>query len=194
MTEFKVLEAPLISREEVFRCMRSENSSDELAQLVDSAIAESAREFQYKVLYCKLKFTINDDICDFGEFSCRSRALANALHGFDTAVVFLASVGVGIDRLISRYTKISPARALALGAVGCERVEALADAFCEQLSEEYTVGKRFSAGYADLCLEVQRDIFKLLAPQATMGVYLTDSLLMTPSKSVTAFIGIKAKD
>ena len=49
---------------------------------------------------------------------------------------------------------------------------------------------RFSPGYGDLPLEVQRTLFSLLEPMRHIGLSLTDSLLMSPTKSVTAFVGL----
>ena len=51
---------------------------------------------------------------------------------------------------------------------------------------------RFSAGYGDLPLTVQREIFSQLNPDRKIGLTLNESLLMSPSKSVTAFAGIEA--
>ena len=50
---------------------------------------------------------------------------------------------------------------------------------------------RFSPGYGDVSLEVQKDFFRLL-PCQRIGLTLMDTLIMSPEKSVTAFIGIKA--
>ncbi|MBR5134836.1 MAG: Vitamin B12 dependent methionine synthase activation subunit, partial [Clostridia bacterium] len=49
---------------------------------------------------------------------------------------------------------------------------------------------RFSPGYGDLPLSVQRSVATLLGMEKTLGVCLSDSLLMSPSKSVTAFVGV----
>ena len=49
---------------------------------------------------------------------------------------------------------------------------------------------RFSPGYGDLPLTLQRDISRILNMPKEIGVSLTDTLLMTPSKSVTALIGV----
>ena len=40
---------------------------------------------------------------------------------------------------------------------------------------------------------MQRDVMEALDCGRTVGITLTDSLLMTPSKSVTAIIGMKEK-
>ena len=48
---------------------------------------------------------------------------------------------------------------------------------------------RYSPGYGDVPLEVQKDFFRLL-PCTRIGLTLMDTLIMAPEKSVTAFVGI----
>ena len=77
-------------------------------------------------------------------------------------------------------------------ALATERIEALCDVFCEDIEKEYGKTRpRFSAGYGDLPLELQREIFSVLDCPKSIGLTLTDSLLMSPSKSVTAIVGIE---
>ena len=110
------------------------------------------------------------------------------------AIIFAATVGLAPDRLVARNLVSSPTRALVFDAIGAERIESLCDAFCEdikaKIGNEKKLRPRFSAGYGDLDIEVQRDIFRLLDCPKNIGLTLTESLLMTPSKSVTAIIGI----
>ena len=82
-------------------------------------------------------------------------------------------------------------------AIGSERVESRCVAFEGEIKDELREARgeisfrpRFSPGYGDLSLELQRDIFRLLDCQRQIGVTLGDSLLMSPSKSVTAIIGV----
>ena len=80
-------------------------------------------------------------------------------------------------------------------AIGAERVEALCDAFCADVKrraaeEGLCPRPRFSPGYGDVPLELQRDIFRVLDCPRKIGLTLNGSLLMTPSKSVTAVIGL----
>ena len=49
---------------------------------------------------------------------------------------------------------------------------------------------RFSPGYGDLPLDVQKNIFPLLDCERKIGLTLNESLIMSPSKSVTAFVGM----
>ena len=52
---------------------------------------------------------------------------------------------------------------------------------------------RYSPGYGDVPLSVQKDICRELDCAKTVGITLTESLLMIPEKSVTAVIGIRKK-
>ena len=138
-------------------------------------------------LDCADYFTV-----DFGFFKVVSQSLSKNLLGCKRAIIFAATAGFEIDRLITRHSRLSPARALMLSALGSERAEALCDAFSHDMKNTYgTTRPRFSAGYGDLPLSLQKDIFKLLNPSAKIGLSLSESLLMSPTKSVTAFIGIE---
>ena len=127
-----------------------------------------------------------------------SASLRRHLAGCDRAVLFAATVGLEMDRLIARFSAVSPARALMLQAVGTERIEALCDLFCVDISRRLARDglhsrPRFSPGYGDLPIEMQRDIFRVLDCPANIGLTLNESLLMSPSKSVTAIIGVRKK-
>ncbi|MBR5296236.1 MAG: Vitamin B12 dependent methionine synthase activation subunit, partial [Clostridia bacterium] len=99
-------------------------------------------------------------------------------------------IGIGLDRLIAKYSRISPSKAILFQGIGSERVEALCDTFCNTFKEKSKTFPRFSPGYGDLSLEVQKDVFSLLNCSKNTGIFLNDNLLMTPTKSVTAFMGI----
>lgn len=182
---------PPICDSEVLRYAKGarESATEELLRL---AKEEADSGFSYRVCYTECGISVMGSTVDFGFFKTESQALAKNLSGCTGAIIFAATVGIGIDRLIMKYSRLSPARALMLGALGAERIEALCDKFCGDIkSERGNVRPRFSAGYGDLSLEVQRDIFRLLNPPAKIGLSLTDSMLMSPTKSVTAFIGIE---
>lgn len=115
-----------------------------------------------------------------------SVALTNLLRGCDNVVVFAATVGIAFDYALMRRKNASLADAQLMQGLGAERIEALCDEFCK----EYPNGtKRFSPGYGDFPLEAQRELFQILHPEK-IGIGLTESLMMTPSKSVTALFGL----
>ena len=187
--------APPINRREILRYMGCMDSSDELEALIDRAISLCEGKLTYKVCYSEFPLEIEENVCHLGFAVPESRDLAKCLNGCENALVFAATVGLELDRLILRYGRLEPSLALCLQALGAERIEALCDAFCGEMKARFaTEGKnmrpRFSAGYGDLPLSLQKDIFASLECEKRIGLTLNDSLLMSPTKSVTALIGI----
>lgn len=192
MTEFLSFAPPQIDRTEILRYAKS-FGNEVTASVLDEYIEKCEGVLNYNVGFCELKFTPDGDCCNFCDFSVKSKSLAENLKAAKRVFLAVFSVGHGIDRLIAKYSRSMPSIALIINAIGTERVEALADAFTLWLEDKTSLvaTPRFSAGYGDLPLSLQRDIFKALAPEIKMGVFLSDACVMTPSKSVTAFIGLK---
>ena len=189
--------APDVDRKEVLRYARAEGDEATLA-LLESCIAEVSDKLSYKVCYARFGIEIHGDEIDLGFARTRSHSLAKCLEGCHEIVLLSATAGFGIDRLIEKYSLISPSRAIIFQALGSERVEALCDAFCHDLALEEekngnTIRPRFSPGYGDLALDLQKDIFAALGCTKAIGITLGDNLFMNPTKSVTAIIGIKGK-
>lgn len=139
---------------------------------------------------------VEGEAIDFGSFSVRSHSLARCLEKCRSAAVFAATAGHGVDRLIRARMLTLPSEGCLLGAIGSERVEALCDLVCSHLADTAELkGKimrpRFSPGYGDLSLELQREIFSLLDCTRSIGISLGEGLLMTPEKSVTAIVGFE---
>ena len=191
----KTYAAPVVNEREIMRYAGIKTPTEELLTLIREAEAEAADVLTYKVCHCELPVSIAGGVIDFGAFRTASNDLAKNLLGCDRAIIFAATVGIGLDRLIARYGVRSPSRALILQSLGAERIEALCDSFTEDIEQSeysgYTLVPRFSPGYGDLPLEMQSEIFRILDCPKRIGLTLNESLLMSPSKSVTAIIGIK---
>ena len=188
----KLYKEPPIIEKEILRYAGIRKADFEMANLIKSCINEARGAISYRVCYCETSVSIHKSLCTFDYFSIESKSLAKNLDGCNSAIIFAATLGIGFDRLITKYSRKSQSRALIFQAIGAERVEALCDAFC---SDIVALGKsarrRFSVGYGDAPLEAQKDIFRVLDPARNIGLTLGDSLLMSPTKSVTAFIGIE---
>ena len=162
-----------------------------LDSLVSDVISEADGLLSYRVIYLTLPVVIEGDTVKLGALSTSSGDLRKNLQGCSQAIIFGATVGSGIDRLITKYGRLSPSRALLLQAYGSERIESLCDEFCKFLSSSGKILRpRFSSGYGDLPLDFQRDVFALLDCKR-IGLTLNESLSMSPSKSVTAIVGLK---
>ncbi len=182
---------PEINEKEILRYAGMKNSTTEIAEILKDCLKEIDGKLNYSVCYLKTPISVDEDI-DFKHFKVHSKDLAKNLTGYSSAIVFVATVGIEIDRLIKKYSVISPVKALLFQAIGAERIESLCNAFCEDLKGEFTkVAPRFSAGYGDFSLDYQEEIFKVLNPKKHIGVSLLESKLMLPSKSVTAVVGVK---
>lgn len=191
MVLVKTYEAPSLDVREVFRYAGG-REDDTVRKLLDDCVKELAGKLTYQVCYLPLDVRVTGDHCDFGAFGVHSANLARNLDGCERAVVFAATVGVGIDRLIAKYSVLSPAKALMFDAMGTERIEALCDTFCSDVTEKYQMfaKPRFSPGYGDLDLSFQKEIFSVLNCRKHIGLSISDSLMMSPSKSVTAIVGL----
>lgn len=162
--------------------------------LLEPCLAEARGSFRYAVCWREVPVTFSEESLDLSFVQTPSEGLRKNLRGCRRAVIFAATVGVGIDRLIAKYSRLSPTRALMMQAIGAERIESLCDAFCEDLCAQTgcLLKPRFSPGYGDLPLEIQRDFFAALDCPRKIGLSLNESLLLSPSKSVTAIVGITA--
>ncbi|MCR4703969.1 MAG: Vitamin B12 dependent methionine synthase activation subunit [Saccharofermentans sp.] len=135
-------------------------------------------------------------ICnDTEEIVLTSKSLARNLKGCCGAILLAATIGPACDMLVRRASVTSSADASIYQASGAAAIEAFLDDQNAKLEKEYEaqglfLRPRFSPGYGDLKLDHQKDWFRLLDISKHIGVELTDSLLMVPTKSVTALIGI----
>ena len=191
MVTVKNYSPPCLRRGEILRYAGAVGSDRELDGLIDECSKELLDGVRCSVCYDEFVISLSDGCVNLGDMAIRAEKFAKYIEGCDSAVVFCATIGLQVDRLIARYGRVSPARALMIDAIGSELVEGLCDKFyCELMSDGRRYLPRFSPGYGDLPLELQRDVFSMLDCQRRIGVTLGDSLLMTPSKSVTAIVGI----
>ena len=163
----------------------------EIESVMEECIEEVSEKLTYKVCYAEFDISRKNGITDLGFLQTASEDLAKNLDGCRKIVVFAATVGLELDGLIAKYGRISPVKALMFQALGAERIEALCDTFTADILSDREIKPRFSAGYGDFPLEAQKSIFAVLDPARRIGLGLNESLLMSPSKSVTAIIGIK---
>ena len=184
---------PEININEVLHYTTAKSFTNETRFILNDCIKELGDNYSPKICYIKTPVSFLYNCIDFGFMNIESADLRKNLSGYDSAVIFVATIGIEIDRLIKKYSSISPVKALMFQAIGTERIERLCDLFTDRISEREYAGNRFSPGYGDLPLTMQKDIIRALNCAKNIGVTLTDSLLMSPTKSVTAIIGTKAK-
>jgi hypothetical protein len=192
----KSYSTPPIDKIEALRYAGVRGDAPEISALLDECISEAMAHLSYKLCYAYYPISRDGGRLNLGFAEVCSDRLAAHLAECDGIILLAATLGVPFDRLIAKQSKTSPTKALLLDGLGTERIEALCDLFCREEEEKRaksgeTLTSRFSAGYGDLPLEMQKSIFKALDCEKNIGLTLGDSLLMSPQKSVTAIIGIK---
>lgn len=115
------------------------------------------------------------------------------LEECESCVVLAATLGARFDALLRQAQARDMARAVVLDACGSAGVEWACDRAEDELRARFPqrhLTDRFSPGYGDLPLDLQRPLCAALDAQRRLGLYVTDSRLLNPGKSVTALVGL----
>ena len=105
-----------------------------------------------------------------------------------------ATVVTGVDRLIARTSLTDMANAVVLQACAAAMLEEFCDEKQFEIGEELEkeglyLRPRFSPGYGDFDIGFQKSFMQMLDCAKAIGLTMTESFMMTPTKSVTAVIG-----
>ena len=130
----------------------------------------------------------------FADVTLQSRDLGRNLAGCSKVALLAATIGPQVDSLIRRHSSLNPVYASILQATGAMYIEELVDLINAEIkkiaeADGLKTRPRYSPGYGDVPLQVQKDFFRLL-PCTRIGLTLMDTLIMAPEKSVTAFVGL----
>ena len=117
------------------------------------------------------------------------------LAGAKEVGVFAVTLGMANERELRRLSLPDRLSHVLFDAASVALVERAADAAEAEMvrraaEEGLFCNWRFSPGYGDLPLETQPTLLAALNAQRLLGIALSPSLLMTPTKSVTALVGL----
>ena len=161
--------------------------------MAKQCVEEFRQVARYRACRLILPVTVEGELVDVGAFSLSSRSLAKNLSGCRQVILFAATTGAGGERLQKRTAVTSPAKAVVLDAVGTAAIEHFCDTLCRRWAVDFPgqlLRPRFSPGYGDVPLELQKTLLSCLDSHRKAGITLTQSLLMVPQKSVSALVGI----
>lgn len=183
----KYIDIPFDDRE-ILHYLEQQNAIPELDELL-SICKDKVREvIDPKLCWCELNL---DDINLFLSMA-KNTAFEEYFNNCERGILFAVTLGFDFDRLLRREEISSMTAALLIQAIGTQQVEEMCDSFCKDMQSKYRNCKaRFSPGYGGLDLSVQKKVFEFLDCQRSIGISLNESLLMSPIKSVTAFIAIE---
>lgn len=164
---------------------------ENLKEIFKECLSEYKKAASYKAVYgfTDVYQNTENESC-LGFCTICSDSLYKNLSDCDRAAVFAATAGAGVDRLILRYSKISPVHSLVTDCIASSAIEVWCDKVNEKISEGYKTKPRFSPGYGGVSLEYQKDVLSFLDAHRKIGITLNDAFMMKPVKSVTAFVGL----
>ena len=188
-----------LNREEILRYLGYKDSgiTPQIEKLLDRCESETLKIIQPKYIYKRFPVTHElSGIC-VGEtgFVLRGKDIREHLKNCNEIFLLGVTAGIELDRKIRCYMVTEPDIGVVLDSCGIQAVEQIADMAEQEIeacvsSEGYHLTWRFSPGYGDLPLDTQKELVQVLDMHRKIGVSLTGSCLMVPSKSVTAILGI----
>ena len=166
-----------------------------LAERVRALTAQAEEAAQPRTVSRVFPLTfLGGDKLALGPLAVESAALGKNLAGCEEVILFAATLGVGVDRLIARANAGRVSDAAVYQAAGAALIEEVCDLAWEDLrrageAEGWHLRPRFSPGYGDFPLACQGELLSALRAPETIGLTASDAMLLLPSKSVTAVMG-----
>ncbi len=171
---------------------------ENVAELIRQCERELEDMAAPKACWREFPMAIREHVVDMTCLQTTSKSLERNLKDCERILLFGATLGSRVDVLLQRYGRLQMSKAVVLEAASVTMLESWCDWKNELLRREFQekgwyMRPRFSPGYGDFPLECQRGVDRALELGKRIGVTLTDSLLMVPSKSVTAVMGLSRK-
>jgi len=168
---------------------------DRTMDLIEQSFTELEQVAQIRGVYQYFACNVEKDEVYVGKMQIKSKDLAKNLKGCREVAMLGVTLGIDVDRLIRRYMVADMAKAVACQACAAAFLEEVCDEQQEKIEKEKAeehlhIRPRFSPGYGDFDIHHQKDILRILDTHRKIGLSMTDSFMLTPTKSVTALIGI----
>ena len=137
----------------------------------------------------------NNMVASNPPFFVEGNVIQKHLAGSERVVFLAATIGEAAEEAVTRhFNEGRYAHSVLLDAAATAAVEQTCDA-CESMlrpqfaKEGFSMRWRFSPGYGDWDIHAQPGLLRL-TQASTIGISLTESLMLCPRKSVTAVIGL----
>lgn len=144
-----------------------------------------------------LSFSDNGIVLENTPLVLTGNAIKKHLKGCSKVVLLAATLGIEADKAIKRRQVSDLASALATDSLASAAIEQVCNLAEDEIKEKVKplyMTWRFSPGYGDLPFSLQKTLLTVLNAQKIIGLTVTDSLIMLPSKSVTAIIGLSEQE
>lgn len=195
----KSIHVKSLNRVETLRYLQCGNSiSEDFSSLIDTCEAQILKAIQPRYIYQVFSITRLEGCISVDNTNLKfyGNDIKNHLKGCDKTVLMCATISSNVDRVIRTAEISDMAKALVLdvlSSVAIENVCNQVDSIIKEEYPQYYQTWRFSAGYGDFPIDVQRDFLNVLNAPKRIGLCVTDTNIMTPRKSVTAVMGLSEK-
>lgn len=187
-----------VDKSEALRYLNYKNSNidDETARLLDESIKELKEISELKYVYEIFDILIenNNIIFKNSNIKIKSNDLKELFKTSDKAAVMAATLGFRVEQKIKYYSLTNLTKGVIFDACAASYIESLCDyaeAEIKEIALKYGLSTtfRYSPGYGDVSISHQESILSSLNAQKHIGLTVSDSSILIPRKSVTAFIG-----
>lgn len=191
-----------INIEEVSKYLGYQNQEVDEETLADIRKAEKMlqKEVQYKAIHRVFQIEKKEDgIKVVGtNMTLVGNGMKDLLRECDQCILMAVTLGQGVDQLLRKAQVTNLTQGVILDFCASSMVEQICNQFEDEIKVDWTEkGKfftdRFSPGYGDLPITIQKTFCDVLDTQRKMGLTVTNSGIMIPRKSITAVIGISDK-
>ena len=123
------------------------------------------------------------------------KSAVTMLSDCSRCIMMAVTIGRRVDQAIHRAQVADMSGAVIMDSCASSAVESICDQLQNDIEADYMsrglyITDRFSPGYGDLPIDLQPVICRALSADKMIGLTITSGMLMMPTKSVTAFIGI----
>ena len=189
------MELSQVSKSEAARYMGVRGEPDErITAILDNCEPIVRKRLRPAYVYREVEVAFADDGVHLSGVNVplTGKDIRSHLSGCKKAIIFAATVSAEADKLIRQAAVTDMTESLAYDCLCSAAIEQV----CNRAEEEIFAGSkvyrtwRFSPGYGDLPISLQKELLYALNAQRRIGLTVTANSLLIPSKSVTAIIGV----
>lgn len=190
-----------INKEEVLRYLgyNGQNIDINLNDKIDFCIDETKDNVDIKYTYevFDIETDIDSNTVSFKDcnFKIHSKDVSKLLINCDQCILMAVTLGFRIEQNIRRYSYNNLTKGIIIDSCATTSVEEVCDRLQQHINYKFSkenkyLTMRYSPGYGDLDIKINKEILNLLNANKTIGVSVTDAGIMMPRKSVVALIGV----
>lgn len=186
-----------INRAEVLRYLgyKGIGADETINSLIDECEAEVLKAAVPRYVYRVVDVTQVDEgvRLEGTSVTLKGNSIKEHLKGCNKAALIAVTISDGIDRMLRIMQAADLARAVISDSIASAAIEQVCDkveAVIKEELPEYNQTFRFGIGYGDLPLSQQGEFLKILNAPRLIGLNVGKTDMMTPTKSVTAVIGL----